>query len=87
MNTTPVPLTRSEWNEVAALDIVRQSWGLESDESGETFAQTAYGVKFAFVSGGPGYVGDLYIIMGDSFGGPPLVLMRDEQKHLTPVHF
>ena len=87
MDTSPLPLTSNEWNEVAALAIVRESWGLEPGDSGEAFSRTAYGVKVAFVTGSPGYVGDLFIIMGDSFGGPPLVFMRNEQRHLQPVTF
>jgi hypothetical protein len=37
----------------------------------------AYGVKFAFHSGSPGYVGDLYILQGDCLtGDPPCVFIR-----------
>ncbi len=60
------------------LPIIRQSWGLEN-ESPEEFAEVAYGVKFDFVSGGPGYVGDLYILHGDALG-EPLTLIRQEGK-------
>ena len=35
-----------------------------------------YGVKFDFVSGGPGYCGDLFIILGD-YPGVPMALIRD----------
>lgn len=86
MNRKPLPLTLGEWNEVVAVDAVRQLWGLDSDETGETFSQKAYGTKFDFISGvGPGS-GDVYVIMDDAFGGPPVVLTRHEGK-LRAVRF
>jgi len=40
-----------------------------------------YGVKFNFVSGIPGYVGDLYIVQEDVLtGDPPLVFGRPRGK-------
>ncbi len=86
MNRNPLPLTPSEWNEVVAVDTIRELWGLESDETGETFSQQAYGAKFDFVSGvGPGS-GDVYVIMDNAFGGPPVILTRNEGK-LGAVRF
>jgi len=83
---TPLPLTANEWNEVVAVDAVRQLWGLDSDETGEAFSQRAYGTKFDFVSAvGPGS-GDVYVIMDDALGGPPVVLRRTEGK-LQAVRF
>jgi hypothetical protein len=86
MNQNPLPLTPSEWSEVVAVDTIRELWGLESDETGETFSQKAYGAKFDFVSAvGPGS-GDVYVIMDDAFDGPPVVLTRNEGK-LGAVRF
>ncbi len=86
MKRTPLPLTADEWNEVVAVDTVRQLWGLDSYETGETFSQQAYGAKFDFLSSvGPGS-GDVYVIMDDAFGGPPVVLSRNEGK-LQAVRF
>lgn len=47
-----------------AVPDVRESWGLDGSETPEDFAAMVYGAKFDFVSGGPGYVGDLYILHG-----------------------
>jgi hypothetical protein len=44
-----------------ALPVVRESWGLEDDQTPEEFADMVYGVKLHY-SGGPGYNGDLYRI-------------------------
>lgn len=58
---------------------VRESWGLELDEIPEAFASMIYAAKFDFVSGTPGYVGDLYILCGDALG-EQLTLIRQGGK-------
>lgn len=55
---------------------ISESWGL-SDETPEQFAGMAYGAHFDFVSGGPGYAGDLYVIHGDAIGEPVTLIRRD----------
>ena len=59
-----------------AVPAVKESWGLTGDETPEEFAAMAYGAKFDFVSGGPGYVGDLYILCGDALGEPFTLIRR-----------
>lgn len=71
----------AEWKELGSVLVVRESWGLEDDEDPLDLASLAYGAKFNFVSGSPGYVGDLYILGGDSIG-EPMVLRRDKDGHL-----
>jgi hypothetical protein len=78
----PVALTPLEWTEIAAFQDVREGWGLTGDMSAHEMAALIYGVKFAFHSGGPGYVGDLYILQGDAAGVPPMVLGRDDMGQL-----
>lgn len=86
-NPNPLPLTASEWDEIIGVDVVRELWGLDPDKTGETFSQRTYAAKFDFVSGvGPGS-GIVYIIMGDTFEGPPVVLRRDEQGKLEHIRF
>jgi hypothetical protein len=70
----PQEISMKEWKEIMQLPVVRDSWGLD-DETPEEFANMAYGAKFDFVSGGPGYVGDLYVLHGDALG-EPLTLIR-----------
>jgi len=50
--------------------------GLEDDEAPEEFSKMANGVRFNFVSGGPGNVGNLYILCGDALD-EPLTLIRE----------
>ncbi len=86
-NPNPLPLTASEWDEVIGVDIVRQLWGLDRDETGESFSRQAYAAKFDFVSGvGPGS-GTVYIIMGNTFEGSPVVLRRDDKGKLEAIRF
>lgn len=76
-NTNPIRITPAEWEEIIRVPEVREGWGIQDDETSEDFARMVYGVKFNFVSGGPGYFGDLYILQGDALtGDPPLVLCR-----------
>ena len=77
----PHKLTAAEWQELGSLPVIRESWGLDDDQSPFELALLAYGAKFNFVSGMPGYVGDLYILQGDALG-EPMVLHRDKDGKL-----
>ena len=55
---------------------VKESWGLENDETPKQFADMVYGVKF-YYSGGPGYNGDLYMLHGDAMGEPFTLIRKD----------
>jgi hypothetical protein len=61
----PQEISRAEWDEIITIPEIREAWGLETDETVETFTSTTYGVKFNYMNGGPGYIGDLYLILGD----------------------
>ncbi len=78
----PHKLTREEWIEIGSLAVIRESWGLEDNQDALDLASRAYGAKFDFVSGGPGYVGDLYILLGDALG-EPMILRRDKDGGLV----
>jgi len=85
MSNQPHALTRAEWEEIGTIDANRQSWGIEE---GEDFAEFAaaniYAAKFDFHSGSPGYVGDLYMLQGDTLtGDPPFLLTRDKLGKLV----
>ena len=75
----PIEITLPEWKEIMEVDEVKEGWGLEETETAEEFASMAYGVKFDFQSGSPGYAGDLYIIQGE-LGVAPVVLIREDGK-------
>ena len=67
-----------EWKEIMQLSVIRESWGLEN-ETLKQFSDMVYGVKFDFVSGGPGYVGDLYVLHGDALGESMTLIRRDNR--------
>lgn len=58
---------------------VRDAWDIGDDMTVDEFESIVYGAKFNYVSGGPGYVGDLFILQGDALtGDPPMMLRRGE---------
>lgn len=82
----PLEISSLEWAEIMKVPLVYDSWGLHDGETAEEFSQMVYGVKFHFVSGIPGYVGDVYILQGDVLtGDPPIILGRYDGK-LQPVY-
>ena len=72
----PHDISMREWEEIMQVPTIRESWGLE-DETPAQFADMVYGVKFDFASGGPGYVGDLYVLHGDALGEPMTLIRRN----------
>jgi hypothetical protein len=83
LDNTPKTLTNQEWKEIVALPAVRNAWGLGDDQDAIEFASMVYAAKFNYVSAGPGYVGDLYVLQGDALTEVrPLVLRRDKAGHL-----
>ena len=83
----PRTLSPQEWEEIAAVPYVREAWGLSDDESGEHLASVCYGAKFDFVTGGPGWAGDIFVIHDDAFGGPPVVFRRAPHGALELVTY
>jgi hypothetical protein len=75
----PQGISSGEWKEIIQLPVIKESWGLDEKDTADQFADMVYGVKFDFMSGGPGYVGDLYIVLGDALG-EPLVLIRKDGR-------
>lgn len=76
MNNNPQKLTRQEWDEIAKVKEVRQVWGMETKKDVENWRGSAFAVKFNYISDGPGYVGDLFLILGGEPECPPVVLAR-----------
>jgi hypothetical protein len=79
----PHPLSPEDWKQIIAVPAVREAWRLEDDATPNDFAGTVYAAKFSFFSGSPGYVGDVYILQGDTLSGdPPMVLHRAKDGSL-----
>jgi hypothetical protein len=85
-DTKPHPLNKAEWKEIMAIPDIRESWGIDKDTPLADFSTEVYAAKFKFVSGSPGYVGDLFILQGSHLtGDAPFVLRRDEKGKLIFV--
>lgn len=83
-DTNPQRIKPEEWLEITGLREVREAWGLDEGIRPEEFAAAVYGVKFDFVSGCPGYVGDLYLLQGDAITeAGAMVLIRDAHGKLA----
>ena len=84
----PHRLSEEEIREICQIGFIRESWGAQNaKEMGQIFDDSIYAVKFAFVSGSPGYVGDLYILQGDVLtGDAPLILLRENGGKLVPAY-
>ena len=83
-NMNPGPISPEEWQKIIEVPAVREAWGLADDVTPEEFAKSVYAAKFDFVSGSPGFCGDLYILQGDALTGyPPLVLRRADDGTLV----
>ena len=74
----------SEWREIVAIPKVREGWGLAEDESVDDFKSTVYGVKFDYITGGPGYFGDLYLIQDDALQSPLALSVETEPWNFSP---
>lgn len=75
-NHEPMQLSDAEWREIIAIPEVREGWGLADDASVDDFKSMVYGVKFDYITGGPGYFGDLYIVQDDALQSP-LAFVRE----------
>jgi len=88
MNSDPSSLSAMEWQEIAMIPAVQQAWGLDAEKRnalGAELQAMAFGAKFDFVSGGPGYVGELFTIYGDSLCEPMTLTRNQSTKALEIV--
>ena len=85
MTNKPLALTAAEIKEIATVKAIQELWGAESAEEMEEMLGSYYTVKFEFVNGSPGYVGDLFLIQPDYLDpeSPAVRLVRDREKRLV----
>ena len=78
-----INLTKAEWLELMQHPRVREAWGIDASWDVAEFSGRVYAAKFNFHSGGPGYVGDLYVLQGDALTDEgPMVLRRGSDGSL-----
>jgi hypothetical protein len=88
ITTQPLAISENEWQEILKTLEVRETWGLEEEDeiTVEEFQKNVYGVKFKFVSGSPGYIGDLYILQGDVLTGDVPLMLGRKNGHLYSIY-
>ena len=84
MTNKPFALTPKEIKEIASVKRIQELWGAENSADMELTLKDIYTVKFGFMNGSPGYVGDLFIIQPDHLGSdiPVTRLVRNQEKQL-----
>jgi hypothetical protein len=81
MDNKPHALTSEEIKEIAAIKDVRDMWGEESEQDFiEMLNDNIYAVKFDYVTGGPGYFGDVIVLVGDGDCSEHVTLVRRDGK-------
>jgi hypothetical protein len=83
MDYTPKKLTPKEWSEIVKIPDVREGFGLEDEEDEKAFKSSAYAVRFNYMSDGPGYAGDLFVLLGGVPECPPMVIIRRGDRLLV----
>ena len=90
MDTKPKKISPKEWQEILTVKDIQDMWGVWIEGSdaitAKEFSEQVYGVKFNFVSGSPGYCGDVFILMGEAFD-QPVTLFRDYSAGRLTVLF
>jgi hypothetical protein len=85
MDTKPHSLTKNEIKELSEMADIREMWGAADEaEMKEMLESSVYAVRFDYVSGGPGYCGDYFILQGDALG-EALQLIRGGDRKLEII--
>lgn len=53
-------------------------WGLETADDERALIKGNFAAKFSYMSDGPGYAGDLFVLLGGEPECPPVVIVRDK---------
>jgi len=78
----PILLTAKEWDELAGNPTIAEGFGLESSpDPVAELKEMCYACKFDFYPGSPGYVGEVFLVLGDSM--EVVVFTRDNSGKLS----
>lgn len=80
MKTTPRAISPKELRLIAAIPDVRDLWGMETAEDVKQFVAAAQGAVIPYVSDGPEYAGELFVLLGGTVATPPTVIGRRAGK-------
>ena len=89
MNNRPREVSASELREMAVAPApMWERWGCQNAEEMLDVIKEGYCVKFDFMNGGPGYVGDLFIFQGACLGDAhPVEFTRGRDGKLQIVQY
>ncbi len=74
----PLPISPQEWREIAGHPDIQEMWNLDAEQDpAEACQPFCYGAKFDFMSGGPGYFGDLFVLVGDGLSAHPVIVCHN----------
>ena len=82
----PEALTDGEWVELHRHPAIRELWAMHDEHCAtvEDWKSVVYAVRFDFMSGSPGYCGDVFILQGDHLtGAAPIVVTRNQDRSLS----
>ena len=65
MTNKPIAITPEEFEEIASSPEFQELWGVDSTAEAMEMLKSDYIVKFNYVEGTQGYVGDLFVIQVD----------------------
>jgi len=79
IDNKPKALTHEEIREIAALEDIRQDWGANTEqEMAQLLDADICAVKFPYyLTDGPGYGGELFLLMGGALEAPLMLIRRN----------
>jgi len=75
-SNTPFKITKDEWEEIKSNHTVRDAFGKKEGETLTAFKRRVYGARYKFNSDRENFIGELFVLHGDSFAYPVVALVR-----------
>ncbi|MBS4082869.1 MAG: hypothetical protein KGZ73_04910 [Rhizobiales bacterium] len=87
MKNQPIALSESERQEIAELEDIQDMFGAETADEMTELLRDIYMVKFNFISGSPGYVGEFFLVQTNHLtGDAPLQIIRSKDRKMMLVN-
>jgi hypothetical protein len=87
MSNKPMALSSAEIQEIAGLEAIQEMWGAENAAEMAVWLDTDIcAVKFLkYMTDGPGYAGELYLLMGGDLEAPAMIIRKKGQLFILGV--
>ena len=85
MTNKPMALSSTEVQQIAAMADIQQMWGAENaTEMAQFLDADICAVKFPeYMTDGPGYYGELYLLMGGDLGTPLMLIRKNGELQIS----